>query len=210
MSTAIDGRLILVPRSRAYAETRSAEADERQRPKVSNTAGGLVTFKNVSYWPANDASSRSSAQAEDRTATGPESSFNAASISFLRTFSSFVSHPATVTTNPGGTRSPHRIRCARAAAFCPETAGSVASPSGTTYRDIAVIIASSPLTVAFCFLARQRRDLCLLSARRPEWLPPRPRGGSLSARPCRTHQSDGTTYPNPQGLESGQQRHGHL
>jgi hypothetical protein len=62
------------PRCSRYAIARSVQSDAQQRRTASSSASDPTTLRNVSCWPANAASGRSSAVALERAATGPRPS----------------------------------------------------------------------------------------------------------------------------------------
>src|SRR4029450_12177291 len=63
---------------------RASCADVTQAAAASMTASAPRTLSSVSYWPANDASGRSSARPDDRTANGPSPSRASAAAISLR------------------------------------------------------------------------------------------------------------------------------
>src|SRR5579859_3416976 len=94
------------------------EAEVRQSSIALRTASGPFWFRKVSYCPAKEASARSSATADDRTATGPMPRTPSASA---------TSRPGSpITTNPSGTLKPARFSSPRLAALPPTRSASAA------------------------------------------------------------------------------------
>ena len=129
-------------RSARYCWTRMPAADARTRAIAADSASHPRTPRTVSYWPANDASARSSATADDRTASGSSPRRSAAA----RTASS----GSPIIANPSGTAKPARTSSPRFAALPPvsPTSARVSSASGTILRVVCSGFHSAVLSYA--------------------------------------------------------------
>src|SRR5439155_9237375 len=155
------------PRRSTYAATRSPESDSQQTAIASASASSPRTSRTVSNWPAKLASVPSSADAEERTATGVSDPIRRKASRASETARS----PLPIRLNPSGTCSPRRISSPSRAALPPTSRWPPASDSGTIRIStslsglIVVCIALLPSRQAGRSRARQRirhiRDLGL-------------------------------------------------
>ncbi len=140
-----------IPLLSRYATARSVHNDAQHRRTASSTASAPTTFRNVSCCPAKLANGRSSAVADDRTATGvatPNRSYPATTASRTSpgisaasnssrafagspltppTLSATRRYASVITQNPSGTGSPARVSSPRFAALPPTSASMRAS-----------------------------------------------------------------------------------